>query len=86
LEHFRPIIVAMSEIEQRTLYEEFFGGRMFVYPLGEDGKPDYGSISFGNRTIRVVNVTVFDIDGKRVESLELETGNFLPGREIFIDG
>ena len=27
-----------------------------------------------------------DIDGKRVESLELETGNFLPGREIFIDG
>jgi len=76
----------MLENNQRTLFDKLFGDGGFAYPIGEDGKPDYGSVSIGPREISVVNVTIFNIGGKLVESLELEDGNFLRGREIEIGG
>jgi hypothetical protein len=69
---------------ERTLYDEFIGDR-FVYPLGEDGQPDYGFVSMGGREYRVVGVRVINIGGSLHESLELDNGMFLPGREMSLD-
>jgi len=76
----------MQESDQRTIFDKLFGNGGFVYPIGEDGKPDYGFVSFGPREIRVVNVTIYNMDGKLVEALELEDGNILRGREVEIGG
>ena len=72
----------MSEIDQRTTFDKLFGGEGFAYPLGEDGGPDYGSVSVGKQNFKVVGVNIFEIDGTLVESLELENGQILPGRKI----
>ncbi len=72
----------MPEADQRTTFDKLFGGGGFAYPLGEDGRPDYGSVSVGDQNFKVVGVDVFEIEGVLVESLELENGQILPGRKI----
>jgi hypothetical protein len=69
---------------ETTLYEKFFGNTRFVYSVDSWGEANYGTVSVGPKVLKVVNVSVIVQDGKFIESLELENGEFLRGRTMKI--
>lgn len=69
-----------GEQDSLTIYEKLFGP--FVYPVDENGRPDFGSIEISGRRLKVVSVDVYETDQEVIEACELEDGQILRGRSV----